>query len=118
MQPTRYDPFKRGDTPVFVFNFTLPSAGYSWTNILVDAVMTSVASPTDNNSAAVKRIGESLTIKPDGGSTFQFQPTPEESRALVPGTEYMIEVQLRDTANPNVATAVTGKVKIIQDFVI
>lgn len=114
----KYEPFKRGDTPVFEFIFNTPTEEYDWSNVVLDAAMTNSDSPTDNSSAAVARVNQSLAVDLDGSSArYELQPTPEESKAFVPG-KYRIEVQLKDNGGMNVATPLTGEVAIIQDYVI
>lgn len=113
-----YDPFKRGDTPVFQFNFSAPTTGFSWTGITADAVITSATAPTTNTGAGVYRSAQTMTINADNSATLLVQPTVAESNALAPGTNYNVEVQLKDASGTNVATAVTGTVLVQQDYVI
>lgn len=112
-----YDPFKRGDTPVFSFSLPSPSTGFSWTGITADAALTAVAAPTDNTGAAVIRLSQSLTVDASNTATFSFQLTIAESTALTPGTIYKVEVQLK-SGSTNVATVSTGEVLVVQDYVI
>lgn len=113
-----YDPFKRGDTPVFQFNFTAPTVGFSWTGITADAAITNVAAPANNTGAGVYRAAQTLTVNGDNSTTLLVQPTVSESNALTPGATYKVEVQLKDGGGTNVATAVTGTVLVQQDYVI
>lgn len=113
-----YDPFKRGDTPVFVFNFSQPDPTFVWDDINADFAMTAVDEPNDNSGAGVVRLAESLTVNEDNSCTLTVQPTTAESKALSPDTTYKIEVQLKDNEDANVATAITGQVLVEQDYVI
>lgn len=114
----KYDPFKRGDTPVFEFDFTPPSTGFDWTGITADFALTNVSNPTDNTGAGVVRTGQTLTVNADNSTTVTMQPTVTESKALSPATTYKVEIQLKDAGDTNVATAVTGTVLVEQDYVI
>lgn len=114
---TYKESFKRGDTPVFVFKFLAPYDGFNWSVVTADIAMTADAAPTSNASAAVLRLGQSLTVNADNNATVTMQPTPEESRALTPGINYTVEAQLKQ-GMANIVTPITGKVKVDQDFVI
>jgi hypothetical protein len=109
------NPFKRGDTPNFYFAFTNPYDGFDWSGVTVDAAMTAVVAPTDNTGAAATRIGQPL-VTDANGAHFEFILTPTESNALVIGN-YVVEVQLKESGT-QVATPVTAKVKVLQDYVI
>ena len=111
------EPFDRGDTPVFVFKFLPPYEGFNWTVVTADIAMTADAAPTSNASAAVLRLNQSLTVDADNSATVSMQPTPEESKALTPGINYTVEVQLKQGV-ANIVTPIRGKVKVSQDFVI
>ena len=110
----KYKPFKRGDTASFEFVFTAPVAGYDWTGATIDCVLTKEATPSSNAGAAAIRTAGALTITGDTAK-YVFQLTEAESKSLVPGN-YSIEVQLRQ--GTNVATVLTGTVKVMQDYVI
>lgn len=114
----KYDPFKRGDTPVFSFTLKPPTVGYSWSGITADFALTAVDSPNDNTGAGVVRTAQALTTNADGTASFSVQPTVAESKALSPDTTYHVEVQLKDGGGTNVATAMTGTVLVEQDYVI
>lgn len=114
----KLDSFKRGDTPVFTFTFSPPSASYDWSGTTADFAMTNVAAPTTNAGAALLRTALSLTTDADNNASISVKPNTTESGAFIPGTEYTIEVQLKDTGGANVATAVTAIVTVEQDYVI
>ena len=113
----KYDSFKRGDTPVFGFTFTPPVVGFVWSGITVDGSITSVAAPNDNTGASVLRTNQTLTVDSSNVATFTMQPTVAESKAMTPGTEYKVEVQLKEGSS-NVTTPVTGTVKVLQDYIV
>lgn len=117
-QKITYDAFKRGDTPVFQFNYTPPSSSFSWTGITADLAITDVEDPANNTGAAAYTADVALTINADNSATVSIQPTVAESKALTPGTTYQVEAQLKDVGGTNVTTPVTGTVKILQDYVI
>lgn len=112
-----YDPFKRGDTPVFQFVYSPPSVGFDWTGITVDIAMTDVEDPLNNSGAAVYRPDLTPSIDAGNNATVSLQPTVVESKALTPGASYKVEAQLKQGGD-NVTTPVTGTVKILQDYVI
>jgi len=113
----QYDPFKRGDTPVFAFQFTPPFDGFDWTTITADIAMTDVSNPVDNTGAAMVRLNQALTVDVSNVASVSAQPTVLESKALTPEAEYKVEIQLKEGSN-NVATPITGSVKIVQDYII
>lgn len=113
-----YKPFKRGDTPVFAFQFPSPAVGFSWSGITADFAMTAASAPSDNTGAAVLRLAQALSVDGNDQASFSVQPTTTESKALIPGTTYNIEVQLKDSGGAHVATASTGTVIVEQDYVI
>lgn len=113
----QYDSFYRGDTPVFAYEFSQPYAGFSWSGVTADYAMTDIEAPDDNTGAAVVRLAQPLTIDGDNNASFQVQPTVVESKALTAGSKYMVQVQLKE-GSTNVATPVTGKVKVLQDYII
>lgn len=112
-----YDPFKRGDTPVFLFVYSPPIVGFDWTGITVDLAMTDVEDPLNNAGAAVYRANQTLSIDASNNASVSMQPTVAESKALSPDTNYKVEAQLK-SGGDNVTTPVTGTVKILQDYVI
>lgn len=109
-------PFKRGDTACFLYNFTAPSTGYDWSGVTVDCALTSQDAPSDNTGAAAIRTSQPLTVNADGSASYSFQLTVTESKALVPGTSYIDECQLKQGVYAT--TAVTGKTTVAQDYVI
>jgi len=113
----QYDPFKKGDTPVFAFQFTPPYVGFDWTTITADIAMTDVSNPSDNTGAAFVRLNQTLTPDVDNIATVSAQPTVLESKALSADTEYKVEIQLKEGSD-NVATPITGKVTVVQDYII
>lgn len=113
----QYDSFKKGDTPVFAFQFTPPYAGFDWSTITADIAMTDVSNPIDNSGAAMLRLAQTLTVDASNVATVNAQLTTTESKALNVDSEYKVEIQLKE-GTTNVATPVTGKVTIIQDYVI
>lgn len=114
----KYDSFKRGDTPVFVFQFTEPYDGFNWSGITADFAMTKENAPSNNTGASVVRTNVSLTIDGDNNASVTVQSTVNESNALTPNTLYHVEVQLKGNTGTNVATAVTGQVLVVQDYII
>jgi hypothetical protein len=114
----KYEPFKRGDTPVFAFTFTQPATGFNWATVTIDGAITAVEAPNDNTGASVSRLNQTLTVDASNTASFNMQPIVAESRALTAGGTYRVEVQLKDNGGTNVATAVTGQVTILQDYVI
>jgi hypothetical protein len=110
------DSFKRGDTAAFIYQFTQPYAGFNWATVTVDCALTSVEAPTDN-SAAITRLAQTLTVDSSNTASYTFQLTPAESKALIPGTTYIDECQLKQ-GSTYVTTPVTGSTKIAQDYVI
>lgn len=113
----KMDSFKKGDTPVFEFNFSAPFDGFSWTGVVADMALTNVSAPTNNAGAGMVRTGISVTDNGDGTGTVSEQITAVESAALVV-SPYKIEVQLKDGGGANIATAATGKLTVVQDYVI
>lgn len=118
LKKIKYDPFKRGDTPVFSFTFSAPTVGFSWTGVTADFALTNVDNPTDNTGAGVVRTALTLTTNVDGSATCSIQPTATESKALTPSSTYKVEIQLKDSGGANVATASTGTVEVLQDYII
>jgi hypothetical protein len=111
------DPFKRGDTVVFVYEFTEPYDGFDWSTVTIDCSLTAVAAPTDNTGAAAVRTGETLDVDTDNTASYSFQLTEEESASLVPGTKYKDECQLRQSGD-YLVTPITGETLVKQDYVI
>ena len=114
----KYTPFKRGDTPVFRFDYTAPSDDFDWTGIVADFALTSIDAPANNAGAGVYRADVALTVNDDNSATISVQPSVAESKALTPDTDYKVEAQLKDGGGTNVTTPVTGTVKVLQDYVI
>lgn len=114
----KYDPFKRGDTPMFAFVLKPPIVGWDWIGIIADCAITNVAAPSDNTGAGVLRLNQMLTVNPDNTASFNVQPTVAESKALTAGATYNVEVQLKSDSDTHVATASTGTVLVLQDYVI
>lgn len=110
------DSFKRGDTAAFIYQFTQPYAGFNWAAVTVDCALTSVEAPTDN-TAAITRLAQPLTVDSSNTASYIFQLTPAEAKTLVPGTSYIDECQLKQ-GTTYVTTPVTGQTKIAQDFII
>jgi len=117
-KPIKRDPFKRGDTVTFAYVFTQPYVGYSWTGVTIDCALTAVDAPTNNTGAAAVRTAQSLTVDVDNTATYLFQLTAAESNALVPGTTYKDECQLKESSGTYVTTPITGETKIVQDYII
>ena len=113
----QYDPFKKGDTPVFAFQFTPPYEGFDWDTITADIAMTDVSNPVNNVGAAMVRLDQDLTVDVNNIATVSAQLTVIESKALTADTEYKVEVQLKE-GSTNVATPITGKVTIVQDYIV
>ena len=113
----QYDPFKKGDTPVFAFQFTPPYEGFDWDTITADIAMTDVSNPVDNVGAAMVRLNQVLTTDVNNIATVSAQLTVAESKALTAETEYKVEIQLKE-GGTNVATPITGKVTIVQDYIV
>lgn len=111
------DSFKRGDTASFVYQFTQPYAGFNWSAVTIDCVLTATDAPNDNSSAAITRLGQALTVDSSNTASYTFQLTPAESKALIPGITYIDECQLKQGTS-YVTTPVTGQTKIAQDYVI
>ena len=111
------DPFKRGDTPVFRYEFEPPYVGYDWSTVLLDCALTSVDEPTDNAAAAAVRLNQALTVNPDGTAYYLFQLTHAESLTLVPDDTYRDECQLKE-GGTNYLTPIQGETVIAQDYVI
>ena len=109
--------FYRGDTAAITYKFTEPYSGVDWSGITVDCTLTSVTAPTDNSGAAAIRTAQAVTVNSDNSAYYTFQLTIAESNALVPGTTYIDQCQLKQSGL-YVSTAVTGQTKIAQDFVI
>lgn len=109
--------FKRGDTAAFTYNFTQPYVGFDWGTITLDCALTDIAAPADNSGAAAVRTAQTVTVNPDNSAYYTFQLTVLESDALVPGTTYIDECQLKQSGT-YVTTAVTGQTTVAQDFVI
>ena len=110
------DPFKRGDTPTFYFSFSNPSVGFDWSTITLDAALTDDTAPTSNSDAAAIRTNQTLTTDSQGAH-YAFTITTTESKALTVGSTYFAEVQLKQSGT-SVATPITCKVKVLQDYVI
>lgn len=111
------DSFKRGDTPAYIYQFTQPYAGFNWSGVTIDCALTAQDAPADNTGAAVSRIAQTLTVDGSNTASYTFQLTPTESKALVAGTTYIDECQLKQ-GTTYVTTPVTGQTKIAQDYVI
>lgn len=110
------DPFKRGDTPTFLFSFSNPYVGFNWSGITLDVAMTSVIAPADNTGAAAVRLNQSLTTDAQGAH-YQFTLTVTESKALTVSAQYKVEAQLKQGVT-SVATPATATVKVLQDWII
>lgn len=108
--------FKRGDTPTFRFNFTDPYVGFDWSAITLDCALTDETAPTTNAGANAIRLNQTLQTDADG-AYYEFTLTVAESKALTPGGSYMAECQLKQ-GSTSVATPVTAKVKVLQDYII
>lgn len=108
---------KRGVTACYQYNFTPPYVGYDWSVVTVDCALTAVGAPQDNSGAVATRLNQALTINVDNTATYLFQLTETESKNLVPGSEYKDECKLRENGTYAVKP-VTGKMKIVQDYVI
>ncbi len=117
LDPIKRDPFKRGDTANFVYVFTEPYDGFDWSTVTIDCSLTAVEAPSDNSGAAAVRTGQALSVDSDNTASYSFQLTEAESEALVPGTTYYDECQLKQSGT-YVATPITGKTTIKQDYVI
>lgn len=111
------DSFKRGDTAAFNYQFSEPSPGFDWSTITLDCALTDVNAPNDNSGAAAIRTAQTVTVNTDNSAYYIFQLTPAESNALIPGATYIDECQLKQGTS-YVSTAVSGKTKIAQDYVI
>lgn len=109
--------FKRGDTAAFNYTFTEPYAGFNWSGVTIDCALTDVDAPTNNSGAAAVRLSQTLTVNADNSAYYVFQLTPAESAALVPGTTYIDECQLKQ-GTTGVSTPVTGQTTIAQDYII
>ena len=110
------DPFKRGDTANFRFQFSNPYIGFDWTSITLDGAMTTIDAPSDNTGAAAVRVGQTLVTDAQGAH-YDFSLTVTESKSLIVDSQYNVECQLKQGAT-SVATPATGRVKVIQDYVI
>lgn len=109
---------KRGDTRTIRYKFTEPAPGYDWSGITVDCAFTNVTAPSDNAGADAVRIAQSLVVDPDDNSAYyDFKLTPAEAMALTVDNEYHDEIQLKDGTD-TVTTPVTGKTKVVQDYII
>lgn len=114
-----YESFYRGETPNFVFVFSQPYVGFSWSSMLLDGAMTSNTSPTSNSDAGVVRLNETLTVDSSNNASYTMKPTVAESMALTPGATYYLQVKLKDSVTPaNAVKPLTGKVIVAQDYVI
>lgn len=110
------DPFKRGDTANFRFAFSNPYVGFDWTTVSIDGAMTAVDAPSDNSGAVAVRLSQPVVVDAQG-SHYDFTLTVAEAKALVVDAQYNVECQLKQGAT-SVATPATGRVKVIQDYVI
>src|ERR1044072_3121036 len=108
---------KRGDTACFAYVFTQPYAGVDWTTVTIDCALTAETSPASNTGAVATRTAQSLTVDSSNTATYLFQLTPAEAANLVVGSIYHDECQLKQGTTA-VATRITGKVVIVQDYVI
>jgi hypothetical protein len=111
------DPFKRGDTPNFRYEFDPPYVGFNWATVQLDCAFTKVGSPTDNSGAAAVRLNQALTVNADNTAYYNFGLTHAESLTLVPGATYNDECQLKESGT-NYITPIQGETKILQDYVI
>lgn len=111
------DPFKRGDTVCFQYEFDPPFVGYDWSVVLLDCALTMVSAPTNNTGAAAVRLNQTLTVNPDNSALYIFQLTHAESITLVPGKTYIDECQLKE-GGVNYLTPIQGKALIEQDYII
>jgi hypothetical protein len=113
----QYNSMKRGDTPAFTYVFSAPYTGFDWTTVLADFAMTNVAAPTDNTGAGVLRTNLTLSTDTSNRATVAVTPTVAESKALTPGSNYEVEIQLKQGSTV-VTTPITGKIKVVQDYII
>lgn len=118
VKPIKRDSFKRGDTACFVYEFTEPYDGFDWSGVTIDCALTAVEAPSTNTGAAAVRTGESLTVDADNVASYHFQLTAAESNALVAGTAYKDECQLKESSGTYVTTPITGQTTIAQDYII
>lgn len=114
----KLESFKKGDTPIFGFEFDPEDTTFDWTGYTIDCALTSVEAPTDNSGAGASRIGQPLVVDASKVATYDFQLTELESKALAADGEYRIEAQLKDAGSVNVGTPITGKIKVEQDYII
>jgi hypothetical protein len=117
-QVITYDPFKRGDTAAFTFEFTEPYEGFDWSTVTIDSSMTAVEAPSDNSGAAAIRLNQSLTTDASNTASYTLQLSVSESKSLVPDSTYNVEAQLKESSGTFVTTPITGQVTIVQDYVI
>ena len=111
------DPFKRGDTVCFQYEFDPPFVGYDWSVVRLDCTFTDVKAPNDNTGAAAVRLNQTLTTNPDNSAFYIFQLTHTESSALTPGATYSDECQLKESGT-NYLTPIQGQTTISQDYII
>lgn len=117
LKTIKRQPFKRGDTACFLYNLSPPSVGFDWSTVTVDCALTAQTAPTDNTQAAAIRTSQPLTVNADGTASYAFQLTLAESQALIPGTTYIDECQLKQ-GGLYATTAVTGQTVVAQDYII
>jgi hypothetical protein len=110
------NPFKRGDTPTFRFEFSNPYTGFDWSGITADCAMTDIENPNDNTGAAATRLNQPLQTS-STGAYYEFTLTIVESKALAVETQYKVEIQLKQGTTV-VVTPVTANVKVLQDYII
>lgn len=115
----QYESFKRGDTPTFRFDLEPPTdqPAYDWSGTTADMSITRIENPGDNTAAGVYRPNVSLTVGTGNIATVSMQPTIVESKALSPGENYFVEIQLKE-GGVNVITPISGTVLVEQDYVI
>lgn len=111
------DPFKRGDTVAFLYQFDPPYAGFDWTTVQLDCALTDIQAPTDNTGAAALRQNQALTVNSDNSAYYVFQLTHTESLTLTPAATYQDECQLKQSGT-NYITPVQGQTTISQDYII
>lgn len=117
LKVTTRDPFKRGDTVTIRYEFEPPYVGYDWSQVLLDCAFTDVSAPNDNTGAAATRLNQPLTVNTDNTAYYAFQLTHAESLALIPGTTYNDECQLKENGS-NYLTPIQGQTTITQDYII
>lgn len=111
------DPFKRGDTVAFMYQFQPPYSGFDWSTVQIDCAFTNVTAPSDNSGAAAVRINQPLTVNPDNSAYYLFQLTHAESSSCTPGATYQDECQLKQSGT-NYLTPIQGQTIVQQDYII